>query len=459
MQLEARFLKIAHDPGDPQLCSHCPFCGSGQITGRSDGGIDCAFCGHSFIVRIQPAFPGMPQAPGMGSPTDTGPDMPGMPPGMDMGMAPPGAGPDEGMPPGAEGGEEGGFPPGGDGEDEADDGEGPPGGEEDDEDGPPPKGKKTSARSYRTLAGDQLGERAYIRHLAVVFSGSSPAVLARLRREAYLTTGDTPEHRAKYDQGYNASEHQYTGNEAPGYSPLEKADLRGEPDSWYQGYMDHATDRPYGHAIECPAHDHDAPGCTLHDHPEKFDPAYTKPRDDEFLRRVEHGFEASRRTAAPVKGMNARTPEERDATREYMRGQGTEKARLVLSMMERQWADYDHAQQCPASEHSNVNPQCTLRSQASRRTAAVINPGAIVQYKGVGQAVVGEHACPAGTCPGSGNDGHRYELSFITGPKAYREGGIRYGWVSPADVVMQKSHRMPRASSRSSGLVTARFVS
>jgi len=77
------------------MTSHCPFCGSGQITGRSDGGIDCAFCGQSYIVRVQPAFSGMPQAPGMGAPTDVGPDMGAMgPPGMEEGG---------GMPPGMEG--------------------------------------------------------------------------------------------------------------------------------------------------------------------------------------------------------------------------------------------------------------------------------------------------------------------------------------------------------------------
>jgi hypothetical protein len=190
MQLDPRFVKIAHDPGDPVLCSHCPFCGSGQITGRSDGGIDCAFCGQSFIVRVQPAFPGMPQAPGMGAPTDVGPDMGAMgPPGMEgeEGM-PPGAG--EGPPPGEEGGEEG--PPFGEEDEEG----GPPGEEEEEEGGAedqeegappfPPKKKAAAARAgrrYRTLAGDELGENAYVRHLALMHSGMSPRVLARVRRE------------------------------------------------------------------------------------------------------------------------------------------------------------------------------------------------------------------------------------------------------------------------------------
>jgi hypothetical protein len=206
MQLDGRFIKIAHDPGDPQLCSHCPFCGSGQITGRSDGGIDCSFCGMNFIVRVQPAFPGMPQAPGMGAPTDIGPD--GMPVdpmmgGMeDPGMMPPGEG-DEGMPPGMEDGDDEGAPPFGDdggGDEGAPEEDGPP---VDDQggsvEGPPPppskdkdsksdkKGKskkKGSLRLYRTLSGEQLDERRYVRHLAVLHSSADPRVLAMLRAEA-----------------------------------------------------------------------------------------------------------------------------------------------------------------------------------------------------------------------------------------------------------------------------------
>ena len=53
---EGQIVRIAHDPGDPQITSHCPFCGSGQIVGRSDGTIGCDFCGMNYIVRVQPAF-------------------------------------------------------------------------------------------------------------------------------------------------------------------------------------------------------------------------------------------------------------------------------------------------------------------------------------------------------------------------------------------------------------------
>jgi hypothetical protein len=195
MQLDGRFIKIAHDPGDPQLCSHCPFCGSGQITGRSDGGIDCSFCGMNFIVRVQPAFPGMPQAPGMGAPTDIGPDGMPMDPMMggmeDPGMMPPGAEGDEGMPPGMEDGDDGGGdegPPEEDGppvDDQGGSSDGPPPPPSKDKGGKSDKPKKKgSLQLYRTLNGEQLDERRYVRHLAVLHSSADPRVLAMLRAEA-----------------------------------------------------------------------------------------------------------------------------------------------------------------------------------------------------------------------------------------------------------------------------------
>jgi hypothetical protein len=195
---EGRVVKVAHDPGDPQITSHCPFCGSGQIVGRSDGTIGCDFCGMNYIVRVQPAFPGMPQAPGMGgAPTDIGPEM--MDPGMEGEVGPDGMPIDPGMEedgfPPEDGEEDSGFPPDEDAGAEGDEGGFPPddgGDDEGGDDAPPPKkkdkgGKKDKSKkegAYRTLSGDQLDEDAFVRHLAVLHSGGHPAVLAALREEA-----------------------------------------------------------------------------------------------------------------------------------------------------------------------------------------------------------------------------------------------------------------------------------
>lgn len=180
--------RIAHDPGDPLITSHCPFCGSGQVVGRSDGTISCDFCGQNYIVRVQPAFPGMPQMPGSpGAPSDTGPD---------GGLVDPDAlGPDglppDGMPP-----DEDAPPPGDDGPpetgDEGGDDAPPPPDSKKDSSGKktPPKGGKSKKgsliRTYRSLGGDVLTEDQYVRHLAAALSGGHPAVLARLRRESML---------------------------------------------------------------------------------------------------------------------------------------------------------------------------------------------------------------------------------------------------------------------------------
>ena len=183
--------RVAHDPGDPLITSHCPFCGSGQVVGRSDGTIGCDFCGQSYIVRVQPAFPGMPQMPsGPGAPSDIGPDGGLVDPGM---IGPDGMPPDEGIPPGAE--EDGGppfgdeGPPGPGGEDGDDAAPPPPADSKKDSSGkkPPPKQKakkKSSLQRYRGLEGQPLTEDQLVRHLAVTLSGRSPAVLAVLRREA-----------------------------------------------------------------------------------------------------------------------------------------------------------------------------------------------------------------------------------------------------------------------------------
>jgi LAGLIDADG-like domain len=173
------------DREEEVFCAVVPEYGNFTLAGN----INVMNCGQVFLVRVQPQFPGMPQAEGGEAPTDAGPDIPG---GLgDMGM---------GMPPGGEDEEEGGFPPGEeegegsapgeDGEDEED--SGPPADEDEDSGGQPfqPKDKRSKGKggkpfqkkSYRTLAGDDLPEDAYIRHLAAMHGGA-PA-LAQLRREA-----------------------------------------------------------------------------------------------------------------------------------------------------------------------------------------------------------------------------------------------------------------------------------
>lgn len=228
-------IRLAHDPGDPLITSHCPFCGSGQVIGRSDGTIECDFCGQNYIVRVQPAFPGSPQAPaGPGAPSDIGPDGGVLPPDA----LPPDGDPGE-MPPGGDEAAGGGFPP-----DDEEDGEGPPPDDEGDDpgaaddDGPPPppskgKSKKKGAKvrrckhqsgdggpcgmtitqdgsggwrhddstidsdhdaqpwwsaeasrgpRYRIAGGTEwLDEDQYVRHLAASLSGHDPRVMAEIR--------------------------------------------------------------------------------------------------------------------------------------------------------------------------------------------------------------------------------------------------------------------------------------
>jgi hypothetical protein len=188
--------KVAHDPGDPLVTSHCPFCGSGQVVGRSDGTISCDFCGQSYIVRVQPAFPGMPQMPmGPGAPSDVGPDGGLVDPGMigpdgapvdDGGGPPPGEDAEPGDGPQDDAASSGGdFPPSGDGGDDDATGSAPP--EKGDSGKSKPKKKAAlhgvAVRRYNGLEGQPLTEEQLIRHLAVRASGADPVVLARLRAE------------------------------------------------------------------------------------------------------------------------------------------------------------------------------------------------------------------------------------------------------------------------------------
>lgn len=46
---------------DDQALRHCPRCGSGNVTGGSDGSVTCGFCNFVFKVYAQPTHPFMPQ--------------------------------------------------------------------------------------------------------------------------------------------------------------------------------------------------------------------------------------------------------------------------------------------------------------------------------------------------------------------------------------------------------------
>lgn len=65
----------AHDSGDNAIINHCPFCGSGALTARSDGAAECDFCHSTFTVQVQPQYPNAPQTVD-GTPTPV-PGLPG----------------------------------------------------------------------------------------------------------------------------------------------------------------------------------------------------------------------------------------------------------------------------------------------------------------------------------------------------------------------------------------------
>lgn len=169
--------RLAHESGDGVQICHCPFCGSGQVIGRSDGNAECQFCNQAFMVRVQPMYSAFPQSvdgvgvqiPGMPPPAPD-PMGGGIPPGQDP--TDPNADPDA-APPGAGGAGDGGPPFGGDGSDGGANGapagadkKGDPVKDTDDKDGGGnPFAKKSSAR-YRTADGRLLEPTAYLRYLA-----------------------------------------------------------------------------------------------------------------------------------------------------------------------------------------------------------------------------------------------------------------------------------------------------
>lgn len=61
---DSDFPKVAHDSPGTDILRHCPFCGAGQLTGRSDGTAECGFCDAAFTVQTQPNLPSTPQTVG-----------------------------------------------------------------------------------------------------------------------------------------------------------------------------------------------------------------------------------------------------------------------------------------------------------------------------------------------------------------------------------------------------------
>jgi hypothetical protein len=162
---------VAHDSGDGATVYHCPMCGGGQVTGRSDGTIECDFCDTAFTVQVQPTKPSQPQTnPLTGEPLQ----MPGMP------------------------GERGGEPTGDQGGQTTSEGapvpSGPPGdinaefevllGEGGDEDGDdsniPPQFKQSFLLGEDGIPRDV---ETFVRHLAVLHADDKSAVLKILRDE------------------------------------------------------------------------------------------------------------------------------------------------------------------------------------------------------------------------------------------------------------------------------------
>ena len=59
---------------------------------------------------------------------------------------------------------------------------------------------------------------------------------------------DTPEYRKAYNRGWRYS-HRDTAS-------LEHGDFNGEPNAWYDGYLDYATAREKWHTLRCDQPEH-----------------------------------------------------------------------------------------------------------------------------------------------------------------------------------------------------------
>ena len=146
----AYIARTAHMSQDPAVVFHCYSCGSGQVIGRSDGIVQCDFCGACFIVIVQPQFPSSPQSTenSVQEPPDAGAE---------------GAEEDEGDRSNSFGGgslsDKIGEDPSEDSEDED-----PPADDSGDDKGNP--FAKSGSRFFMTETGVLLDEERYIKHLA-----------------------------------------------------------------------------------------------------------------------------------------------------------------------------------------------------------------------------------------------------------------------------------------------------
>jgi hypothetical protein len=167
--------RIAHDSGDSQRIFHCPFCGAGQVIGRSDGTTECEFCQAHFTVQVQPQFNSFPQTIN-GQPVQI-PGMPGQNDALMGDMMPPGGAPgapgEPGNPDPSQGSDNP-FAGGDDAEDGAQDDSGDDGGDD--------KPDFLKSKSYRTASGAVLNEEQYLRHLALIHAPDHGKMAERLFR-------------------------------------------------------------------------------------------------------------------------------------------------------------------------------------------------------------------------------------------------------------------------------------
>lgn len=86
-------------------------------------------------------------------------------------------------------------------------------------------------------------------------SDAEKAQRAKSREAAKRVREEKPDYdRDAYNRGWKASAN------TQGYA-LDGADARGEPDEWYDGYMDMACGRDKWHYPLCPAHHNGEGGC------------------------------------------------------------------------------------------------------------------------------------------------------------------------------------------------------